>query len=345
MTIEDLIKKTQEKLELIQAELKKEPKGILAGWWGKIPSFNFPGGPVRRKLIEKIHERLSEICRELKSHAVKNATLPPCLLSELSEIFNLVEKDFSEDEAWHVMDTLKAVLPGIASDEYIFGQLCLEKRRDHAKKLHWNDLFETKDLDELINDYKKEKQSFEKAETRHLARLRLQILYKERNDLGRHDRAKEGTRGRYFIYLSIVLLVLVVLLAFTDKLVSSSGLPKVIEMICILASGALGATISRAIKMRDIEKISELKTIWSTFLAQVLIGAALAEMVIIILRTGSITIGSTGNVQGLASLLTIGFLTGFSEPFALGILERISGIAIDNNQKKSTSVLKKGLDE
>ena len=42
-----------------------------------------------------------------------------------------------------------------------------------------------------------------------------------------------------------------------------------------------------------------------------LIGAALAEMVIIILKTG------------------------FSELFALRILQRISGIAVDNNQKKS----------
>ncbi|MDR4498758.1 MAG: hypothetical protein MRK02_12690 [Candidatus Scalindua sp.] len=184
-------------------ELNKTPEGFLAGWYSKIPSFNFPGGPVRRKLIEKIHERLSEICRELKSHADTNTTLPHCLLDELSEKLNLIRKDFGEDEAWHVVDTLKAFLPAIASDDYVFNQLCMEKRSDKSMKLHWNDLFEVNDKDDdlgdLIKNYKKENQPFENPSSRQSAQLRLQILYKERNDVGRHDRAKEGTRGRYFI--------------------------------------------------------------------------------------------------------------------------------------------------
>jgi hypothetical protein len=84
-----------------------------------------------------------------------------------------------------------------------------------------------------------------------------------------------------------------------------------------------GAILSRAIRIRDLGRLVELKGAWKTLIPQMILGATLAMIVVLILRTGTIKIESFDfEAADATTLFVVGLVSGFSEPFALGILER-----------------------
>ncbi len=344
----DIQKELERIIKRVRVELCKKPKG-LQWFYSIIPSFSYKGGYVRRKPIEIIFKRLGEVRCELAAYNETTNPLLPCLMDELNEILKLVEesidqRELTENDAWLIADTLNAFLPTIACDEYLYRCLCMEKCRDKEKMLHWSDCFEEDDLKNFISDYNSEDRCFKTQAFKNQALITIKTLYKERNSISLHERTKAGVRGRYLLYLSPLLFVFVMLLAHAKLFVPDTVLPSPGKMYLVLAGGALGSMISRTIKLRELEKISELKAIWNAFAAQTLTGAALAVMVIIIIKTGLITIGTiSSDSQGddLSVLITVGFLAGFSEPFALGVLEKIAGVAVDNDQGTAPSSSKK----
>ena len=78
--------------------------------------------------------------------------------------------------------------------------------------------------------------------------------------------------------LSILLTLFLVTIVVINSHNPISGFLSSIQIMIAVVSGALGATISRALRIRDLGTISEIRELWTSYLRQNLIGAALASI-------------------------------------------------------------------
>lgn len=302
------------KLALVREQLRTRPR------WRRTV-YSLPGRAIRRKLLETIYERLTL----LRSALSEWQTSPPgAAAGEVCQALALIETPIDERDAWQIADALSAVLPRVLPAASLAGALWVERSRTPGRGAHWRDVFECDELDLLLADYDPGARRFATEGVESLVRERLQQLRLVRNDEGRHSRARERTRGYHLRYLALVLFVFVGALASTPRLVSgadASWLPSLETMLLVALAGGLGSTLSGALRVRTLERITELQAMWGGLLAQIAIGAALAVVVVLVLETGLVSIGGADST---AKWLAIGFASGFSEPFALGILERVA---------------------
>ena len=309
MSSDQAIQSVTEKLALLRQMLNKEGK--------------FPGGPIRRKLLSVLHEDLSEIRGELEAQENTSNYTPPYVTPKLKELLDFIHPGISVEVAWYVKDQLTAVIPSLARDQYVFGKLSCEKKPDPNTRPRWDDRYDPAELGQLVGEYQVENGHFNPGK-RHLAEIRLENLYKERNDQGLHDRTSAAMRVNYLRAVSYILLSLLILLA---AIIQWPPGGKSLQLLLVLFAGALGAALSLAIRLRDLERIQELKEVYGTLIAQMVIGATLAAIVFFILHTGLVTIaGFDPSHLSVEEIIVLAFVTGFSEPFAIGTLERISGV-------------------
>ncbi|MGH2997457.1 MAG: hypothetical protein ACRDM9_14165, partial [Gaiellaceae bacterium] len=154
------------------------------------------------------------------------------------------------------------------------------------------------------------------------ARRKLSMLYRSRQSLYGLSRARSGTKAMRLVWLAPVMaglalaLILVVDLAADD--VSWRG------GLLVAIAGALGATLSGALKLRDqLPRIASLRTFWYAFALQVPIGAVAGLFLWIVLESGLVEIAGQGTDWAVEA--AVAFAAGFSEPFVLKTVERIAG--------------------
>jgi hypothetical protein len=276
-------------------------------------------GPVKRKVYSMIHDRLLRLQASLLDYPSQQKDNIEHISNRILETLNLFDDSINENAAWNIADSLKELLLEVASPDFIYRALVEETRRDPEDVHYWGKYFPLKDLWKFIIKYEEDPDAF----NCHLACERLKILYKNRNDLGRHNRARDRVRWVYLYGVSLLLLPLCLLVLFWD--IESNSQSQVYQMGIVLVAGAIGAVLSGAIKLRDLGRIVELKGAWMTLFPQMILGATLAMIVVLILRTDFIKIGNI-DFQFVDEniLFIVGFISGFSEPFALGIIERIT---------------------
>ena len=97
------------------------------------------------------------------------------------------------------------------------------------------------------------------------------------------------------------------------------------EGLLAAISGAVGATLAAVLKLRDqaAQHLRELRTFWYAFPLQIPLGAIAGLFLWIVLESGLVEVGGSGEDWAIAS--TVAFVAGFSEPFLLRTVERIAG--------------------
>jgi hypothetical protein len=110
-------------------------------------------------------------------------------------------------------------------------------------------------------------------------------------------------------------------------------------LLLIVATGAIGSVLARATRLsqqplpgsgaagkgEDIPVgIRSLMSTWSVFWAQVVLGATAALIVFLVFSSGLLNIEGL-DVQTPATLAVLSFFAGFSEPFFLDVVGKISG--------------------
>ena len=94
--------------------------------------------------------------------------------------------------------------------------------------------------------------------------------------------------------------------------------------LLVAVAGALGATLSGALKLRDqLPRITSLRTFWYAFALQVPIGAVAGLFLWTVLESGLVEIAGQGADWAVEA--AVAFAAGFSEPFVLKTVERIAG--------------------
>jgi hypothetical protein len=158
---------------------------------------------------------------------------------------------------------------------------------------------------------------------------RLSKLLRVRHSIYALRRAREGTRATRLVWLAPILLALVAAFVVVAAWVSDdAGFG---EVLLVAVTGAMGATLAAAFKLRDaLARLGDLRTFWYAFAPQIPIGAVAGLFLWIVLESGVVEVAGTGDDWAVA--VALAFVAGFSEPFLLRTVERIAGGGADEKK-------------
>ncbi len=292
----------------------------------------FPDDPIRIKNIEKIIGHLDRILTFLdfdddgKSSAKRNTA---SLISLLGQI-NAPDK-ISTSNAWELADLLEIELIRLGDNTYLYTLLKAQLRSGR-----WEKNFPVADLDSLLKNYSLgESYHFE-------ARNFLEHLQQQQVLEYRFDRAKAALRGKYLNIVYQILLVLLAILSYSFYTAVQTEAESSAEylrnlLFVVLSAGALGSTLSRAVKLGrqplhvETEGMASELPIdlaqtswWKVFKAQPVIGASSALILFLIFYSGVMQIVDVGRLTP-AHYGVIAFMAGFSETYFIGILDKFAG--------------------
>lgn len=235
------------------------------------------------------------------------------------------------DSAWELYGQVKAMLPLLANGDYIAAQLDYEAQRvkDDSRWHGWNQHFGKDELAQMRSNYRKRQPN----ETLHRqAAEKLSFLYTQRTEAGRDRRARAGQKCRYLNALAPALLALQAALVIAIGYFAADDVLKAVAVAG--TAGALGATLSGTMRIRDdLRDLDDLRSFWPAMRVQPLVGATAGLVVLLLMESGTLDIGSddSGHWAGRALLA---FAAGFSEPFFLGLVQRVA-VVPDNNAVKA----------
>ena len=229
----------------------------------------------------------------------------------------------SIDSAWELANQLKSELLFLGDVSYVWTQLEYEAQRDKKpNKWHrWSDHLTPGKLEALIQA----RDSRPIDRQTHLEAVRsLRKLYELRAEAGMERRARAAQKCRYLTLLIPILFTLQVALAAAIYEVAADGVWK--QIVLAGSAGALGATLSGTLRVRDrLVALDDLRSFWPAMRVQPLIGATAGLFTLLALESHAIKPGGAEQTPWAAyALLT--FVAGFSEPFFLGLVQKIAVI-------------------
>jgi hypothetical protein len=242
----------------------------------------------------------------------------------LEELTRRDVMSLSIDAAWELANELKRELLLVGDASYVWAQLEYEAARDKkTNKWHrWSDYFAPPKLRTLIAA-RAEGGSVTAAA--HLDAVRsLMKLYELRAEAGLERRVRAAQKYRYLTALIPMLLVGLMLLSAGIYENGREGIWK--AMWVAASAGALGATLSGTFRVRDrLVELDDLRSFWPAMRVQPLIGATAGLVTLFVLETGAVELGAK-QTASWAALALFTFVAGFSEPFFLGLVQRVAVI-------------------
>ncbi|HET8873266.1 MAG TPA: hypothetical protein VFM83_06230 [Gaiellaceae bacterium] len=241
----------------------------------------------------------------------------------LEELTRIDVGNLTIDGAWELANELKRELLLAGDASYVWAQLEYEAARDKKpNKWHrWSDYFASKKLRGLIAA----RTNGTVTESAHLDAVRsLMKLYELRAESGLERRVRAAQKFRYLTALIPMLFVGLMLLTAG---IYESGREGIWKAIWVAASaGALGATLSGTFRVRDrLIELDDLRSFWPAMRVQPLIGATAGLVTLFVLETGAVELGAK-QTASWAALALFTFVAGFSEPFFLGLVQRVAVI-------------------
>jgi hypothetical protein len=307
-------------------------------WWTQ--SGSGQRNPVRIKNLEKVLAHLNML-----QHLMGNRelTFTPETCEILAGLLSRLEKpeEISFNQAWEIADQLEAELLWIGDVNYIKG-IWLTWPRDRIPD-------PVRDLVVKKDDNLTKEDEAELYDT-----LVRSWLLEDQRDLVqeyRRERAMITLRRSYLNIMAITLLVLDIAFCWLFVAVQPFPLSEATAggavsggatwpvLLLIVATGAIGSVLARATRLsqqplpasRAAGKgeevplgIRSLMSTWSVFWAQVVLGATAALIVFLVFSSGLLNIEGL-DVQTPATLAVLSFFAGFSEPFFLDVVGKISG--------------------
>ncbi len=281
------------------------------------------GSPELRKALGYLQGAIADARRLL--------AVPPDSLSlrtaeieaRFRDVLDQPVKSLTIDSAWELCGQVKAMLPLLANGDYIAAQLDYEAQRakDRSRWHGWNQHFGKDELTQMRSNYRK-RQPNQALHTQ--AAEKLSFLYTQRTEAGRDRRARAGQKCRYLNALAPVLLALQAGLVIAIDYFAADEVWKAVAVAG--TAGALGAALSGTMRIRDdLRDLDDLRSFWPAIRVQPLVGATAGLIVLLLMESGTLDVGSndSGHWAGRALLA---FAAGFSEPFFLGLVQRVAVI-------------------
>jgi hypothetical protein len=287
----------------------------LSGWrfWDR----TVPRNAELRKNLERLHTAIAD-ARRLE----RDGKLDDDARAVLEELL-APEPPNNTDALGEILEEVDQALIAVGDETFLCALLEVEYERDEQEGgtgiTTWRTVYKKRPIAASIEYAGGGSVAAASLEE---ARRKLSMLYRSRQSLYGLSRARSGTKAMRLVWLAPVMaglalaLILVVDLAADD--VSWRG------GLLVAIAGALGATLSGALKLRDqLPRIASLRTFWYAFALQVPIGAVAGLFLWIVLESGLVEIAGQGTDWAVEA--AVAFAAGFSEPFVLKTVERIAG--------------------
>jgi hypothetical protein len=275
--------------------------------------------PELRKLLGRIYSSTTAARRLYEAGAFDEHQA-----GRLADLLAIAPKTIDGlDIALEVTDRWDQLLIEVGDAEYLCTLLEVEYARVDAgtTAVTWKTLYGDRRLkasEAFVKGEQVEDKDLEEA------RRRLASLYRSRLVLYSLYRARVQMKRNFLLYLAPVLGILVAVFAAAIALTEPGSNWR--EILLSGAAGAVGATMSGTYKLRDqIDHINALREFKPVMVVQPLLGAAAALFVLLILESGLIQIGDSP--LDWATIGAVSFVAGFSEPFVLGVVRRVTGMA------------------
>ena len=277
--------------------------------------------PELRKVLATIQTHLSETRRLLASSQARSTLRNASAERELTAILQQEPTALAVDSAWELAGAVKRLNVQLGDEDFLASRLEFEQGRADAHWHGWNAHFDAGELRELIRAFRSRRPTqTERAQ----AVDRLTFLYLRRDEAGRDRRARAALKRQYLTRLAPLLLVLFVGLGVAVNYATKGTF---LETILLTAcAGALGSTLSGVFKVRDqLVRLDELRGFWPAMRVQPIVGACAGLFVFLILDSHAIQL-SAGSSETWSGRGVLAFAAGFSEPFFLGIVQKVAVI-------------------
>jgi hypothetical protein len=269
-----------------------------------------PLDPELRKTLARIDAAIDEALR-LRSCNRLNGRVE----ARLADLLDFQPSAIGLDAALELIDQIDQAMIETGDLRYLIMELESEYQLTGGTALTWDELYHQRlDLIERASLLSRRKRRV--SEARH----RLAALRWARSDHYRRHRARQRMKKRYLWRIGAVLAVLLLAMGFLLRRHQGVLLD---DVLLTAFAGAVGATVSGTYKLRDeLVRGSELREFSPAIVVQPLLGAAAALFVLLVLESGMVDFAGA---EGWAKRGAVGFVAGFSEPFFLGVVQRVAG--------------------
>jgi hypothetical protein len=277
-----------------------------------------PRDPELRKLLAGVHAAI----RDAERLTVESPeTFDEAARTRATTLLRVDPRRLGIDAALELIDGWDQLLIEHSDERYVRDLLVLELARDRVDTTAttWSDVFG----DGPAEEERKLLASGAPLRGEELvaARNQLTALYRARFTLYALTRARLALKAHHLWLLTPVLLVLLV--GFAIVLDAAGGDRDTILLAAL--AGAVGATLAGTFKLRDqISTINALRAFSPAIVVQPLIGAVAGLFLLLVLESEVIKLDWGG--PEWATDGAIAFVAGFSEPFLLGVVNRVAEI-------------------
>jgi hypothetical protein len=302
-----------QRADQILALLRKPALGRSLRFWEPRPS-----DPELRKLLSGIHAAI----RDAERLTVESPeTFDDAARTRAATLLRVDPRRLGVDAALELVDGWDQLLIEHGDERYVRDLLVLELARDRVDTTAttWTDVFE----DAPAAEEQKLLASGTPLDEARLLQARNQLtgLYRARFTLYALTRARLALKAHHLWLLAPVLLVLVI--SFAIVLDAAGGDRDTIILAAM--AGGVGATLAGTFKLRDqISTINALRAFSPAIVVQPLIGAVAGLFLLLVLESDLIKLDWGG--PEWATDGAIAFVAGFSEPFLLGVVNRVAEI-------------------
>jgi hypothetical protein len=286
--------------------------------------------PERAKVLGLVQSELSEASRLLAMRSERDEALE----GELKAVLLANARIDTVDDGWELAGRLKRLNLRLGRCDRAYIQSLLENECAHTyDETHWHtwdEHFQTDELIELLEAYDADPPCDPVCDpARDRAVDRLNFLYLRRAEAGRDRRAKAALKDLYLRRLAVVLVPFLLglgAISCVSTIVSPASHSVWRSFLVAALAGALGSTLSGVVKLRDqLLRQDELRAFKPAMLVQPLVGASAGALVFLLLAGRAFSLG-TMDPAAWPSPGLLGFVAGFSEPFFLGLVDRVAGL-------------------
>jgi len=279
--------------------------------------------PELNKALGYVRAAVAEIRRVLALPSDELSLCTQEIKARLRDTLDQPVESLTIDSAWELYTELKGMLPFLGNGDDVASRLDHEAERGNdATRWHpWTQHFSSEELERLRRNYDS---ATPDPKLHGQAAAKLSFLYARRAEAGRERRAKAAQKRRYLNVLAPALLALQVVLVLA--IVAAADEEGVWKQIFVAGTaGALGATLAGTMRIRDdLRELDDLRSFWPAMRVQPLVGATAGLIVLLVVETG--TLDGGGQSGSWAGRALVAFAAGFSEPFFLGLVQRVAVI-------------------
>ena len=266
-----------------------------------VPQRHAVGHPEVRKTLENTSDRLRRLCDPAMRSDARDCRLRALLRRTEWLTGDEDPRPRTPEQAWGLADALRAL---------------------------WLDLAPEDALLAYASEHPVPRPATSASAAERAAHLRVWLLHDHdaRRKRGSHERARAALRTHYLQRVGAILWALVL----TSTVVGIVVADDVGGLLLTALAGATGGALSGTRALRDAVNLTRARGFQAWWWIQPAVGAAVGLLVYAVLQSPILSLPGSDAASSTArtsSFVVYAFAAGFSEPFILGILAKITGAA------------------